>query len=116
MNTKAAPSGRPVAPIVYALSVECSANCTVLFNASTVCPDTLAHVGFIVFSIPTYFASFHHLYDRYEGPKTINLITDVVNFSSLLVMYPAAAPDRNLSPADRTTFFVDKLLGMYPLC
>jgi hypothetical protein len=85
-----------------AIVEECVANCdAVLLNACTGCPTTLVNVVLVAFSISIHFTSIHPLYDRYARPATNNPTTNAAIFMTFLIAYPATAPKRIPTPAEK---------------
>jgi hypothetical protein len=72
-----------------------------LLSARTAYPATFVNAVLVAFSISTHFTFTNPLYDRYARPAINNPTTTAAIFVTLLIAYPATAPNRNPPPAEK---------------
>ena len=97
-NPEPAPIGNPEAAIVE----ECVPNCdAVSLRVCIAWAVTSLNDDLVAFSIAVHLTSIQPLYDRDAKPATNNPTITAAIFMTFLIAYPATAPNRNPTPAEK---------------
>ena len=97
---------------------ECIANCDALSLRVCIAGSrwvvTFCNVDLIEISIAVHLTSIQPVYDRNAKPATNNPTTTAAIFMTLLIAYPATAPNRNPPPTGKRNSSTGKSEAVYP--